>query len=141
MSHQGLSILLLLGLPGAAAAQAPATKVPYRVMEQWTITSPAGTPSYGRLILIDRSHRRAAHLRALGRQLNEEAAGERVSLVVIYDNVGAARMWRTWGTVPREGTFRDRHLVGHYLRDPDKGGSSFQFYPEGFGGRSETVKY
>lgn len=141
MRPHGLPLLLLLGLAGPAAAQAPATKIPYRVMEQWTIRNPTGTRGYGRLIVISPSHRRVADLWALGQQLNSEAAEKRVSLVVVYDNARAARMWRTWGTVPREGTFHDRHLLGHYMRDPDTGTSSFQFYPEGFGGPSQTVKY
>jgi hypothetical protein len=141
MRHHGLLPLLLLALAGPAAAQAPVPKIPYRVMEQWTVRNPTGTCGYGRLIVINPSHRRAADLRALGRQLNNEAAGERVSLVVVYDNERAARMWRTWGTEPREGPFHDRHLLGHYLRNASTGESSFQLYPNGFGGPSETVRY
>jgi len=141
MRHHGLLPLLLLGLAGPAAAQAPVTRIPYRVMEQWTISDPTGTPGYGRLIVINSAHRRAADLRALGQQLNNEAAAERVSLVVVYDNARAARMWRTWGAEPREGTFHDPHLLGHYLRDANTGKSSFRFYPKGFGGPSETVTY
>jgi hypothetical protein len=138
-SHR-LSLLLLL-LAAPAAAQAPVATIPYRVMEQWTIRNPAGTPSYGRLIVISALHRRAADLRALGRQLDGEAVDKGVGLVVVYDNARAARMWRTWGTEPREGTFHDRHLLGHYMRDPDTGKSVFRSYPEGFGGPSETVTY
>ena len=95
MRHHGLPLLLLLGLAGPALAQTPATKIPYRVMEQWTIRNPSGTPGYGRLIVINPSHRRAGDLWALGQQLNSEAADKRVSLVVVYDNARAARMWRT----------------------------------------------
>src|SRR5579859_5411358 len=102
MRHHGLLPLLLLALAGPAAAQAPVPKIPYRVMEQWTIRNPTGTPGYGRLIVINSSHRRAADLWALGQQLNSDAAEKRVTLVVVYDNARAARMWRTWGTVPRE---------------------------------------
>src|SRR5579864_3224934 len=102
-----LALLLTFLAWHPAAAQTPASKIPYRVMEQWTIRNPTGTPSYGRLIVIDPSHRRVADLWALGQQLDSEAAEKRVSLVVVYDNVRAARMWRTWGTVPREGTFHD----------------------------------
>ncbi len=134
-------LLILLGVTGTAVAQTPVAKIPYRVMAQWTITPTTGTPSFGLLILVDPSHRRTADLWALGKQLNDEAAEKNVGLVVVYDNAQAARMWRTWGTVPREGKFHDRHLLGHYMRDVSTGKATFQLYPEGFGGSSETVSY
>ena len=133
--------LLPLAVASPAIAQTPATQIPYRVMAQWTINPTTGTPGFGLLILIDPSHRRTPDLWALGRQLNDEAAEKNIGLVVVYDNAKAARMWRTWGTVPREGKFHDPHLLGHYMRDASTGNASFRFYPEGFGGPSQTVGY
>ena len=134
-----LALLLIFVVWQPTAAQTPATKIPYRVIQQWTI----GTLGHGRVIVITPSHRRAADLRALGQQLNNETANERVSLVIVYDNERAARLYRTLGTPnePRDLTFHDRHQIGGYLRNANRGVTSFDFYLEGIGGPSETVNY
>ena len=137
-----LALALYELLAGPAAAQTPPVKkVPYRVIEQWSIPN----NGHGRVIVIDPSHRRAADLRALARQLRDETVTERVAVVVIYDDERAARLWRTLGTPdePRDKrtlAFHDRHQIGSYLRNTYTGENTFQFSLEGFGGPAEIVK-
>lgn len=121
-----LGLLLLVtglgGCHGHSPKSAKTTREPirYEVVQQWAI--PAG--GYGRVTVVDSSHRNEADMRRLGDQLREQTQGDRVSMVEVYDHPEAAKM-RLRAMAENLGkdslAFHDRHLIGQYLRNGNTG--------------------
>jgi hypothetical protein len=142
MGHWPLLGMLagILALLGVACAES-SLKVPYEVVRQWTI--PAG--GYGKVIVVDPSHRNTSDLKALGEQLKNDTRGDRYANVDIYDDIEAAGM-RNDANAERlsaeDMAFHDLHLIGNYSRNGNTGHHSLVLWPNGWGnGQRVDIEY
>jgi hypothetical protein len=104
----------------------PSSVIEYRVIESWRI--PNG--GYGRVLLIDSTHRNAVALHSLGEQLRRETAADRNAFIEVFDNPRAATLRDealNENLSKRELAFHDRHKIAFYTKNGNTGFHEYRF--------------
>jgi hypothetical protein len=124
----------------AATGEKAVPTISYRVIEEWTI--PNG--GYGRIIVIEPTHRNEKDMRMLGDQLRSDTKKDRNAIIFVYDDEKAARM-RKAALAERlnkkDLAHHDKHMIGDYLRNANTSFHCLKILLEGLDGPSLEVKY
>lgn len=123
------------------AVQSPVDQKPqiaYQVVEEWNI--PNG--GYGRVIVIDSTHRNETDLLKLADQLNNFTRQDRHAVIDIYDNEAAALMRRDAfqkNLSKKDLAFHDLHVIGFYNRNINTGYHAITITLKGIMGPAKEV--
>lgn len=138
-----MRLALLIGLIVATTASGRLSAAPKRPLIPYRVVETGGSKRLGpwKAVLVDPKFRNEKDMRVLAEQLREEFKTEKRAEASVYDDEYAASLFRALTMQPHDRMHRDKHYIGHYLKDPWKKSHLMRIMLEGPDGPVIEVKF